>query len=140
MASSTESASLKPSRAEELDAVVLPGIVGGGDDDAGLEAVGAGEEGDGRGGHDAGAFDAGSGGAKTGGEGGGDPGAGLAGVAAEDDFGLGVPLAQRVGEGEADGEDGGGIERGFAGDGADAVGTEELAFGGCDHGLDSWEI
>ena len=39
--------------AEELDAVVLPGIVGGGDDDAGIEAVMAGEEGDGWGGDDA---------------------------------------------------------------------------------------
>ena len=36
--------------AEELDAVVVPGIVGGGDDDAGAEAVGAGEKGDGGGG------------------------------------------------------------------------------------------
>ncbi len=75
--------------AEELDAVVLPWIVGGGDDDAGLETVGMGEEGDGWGGHDAGGFNAGAGGAKAGGEGGGDPGAGLAGIAAEDDFGIG---------------------------------------------------
>ncbi len=44
--------------AEELDAVILPGIVGGGDDDAGLKAVGAGEKGDGGGGDDAGALDA----------------------------------------------------------------------------------
>ena len=73
---------------------------------------------------------------KAGGEGGGDPGAGLAGVAAEDDFGLVVDFAQGVGEGEADGEDGGGVEGGFAGDGADAVGAEELA-GGVGHGLDS---
>jgi hypothetical protein len=40
--------------AEELDAVVLPGIVRGGDDDAGGERVRAGEEGDGGGGDDAG--------------------------------------------------------------------------------------
>ena len=47
---------LKTVSAEELDAVVLPGIVGGGDDDAGMEAVLAGEESDGGGGEDAGGF------------------------------------------------------------------------------------
>ena len=31
-----------------------------------------------------------------------------------------------MGEGEADGVDGGGVERGLAGDGSDAVGAEEL--------------
>src|ERR1035441_5365877 len=36
--------------AEELDAIVLPGIVGGGDDDSGGEAVGVGEVGDAGGG------------------------------------------------------------------------------------------
>ncbi len=43
--------------AEDLDAVVLPGIVRGGDDDAGREAVGAGEMRDGGGGDDAGTLD-----------------------------------------------------------------------------------
>ena len=47
--------------AEELDAVVAPGIVRGGDDHAGVEAVRARQEGDGRGGHDARALDARSG-------------------------------------------------------------------------------
>ena len=74
--------------AEELDAVVLPGIVRGGDDDAGGEAVGAGEEGDGGRGDDAGdsrpmAPPA----VEAGGEGGGDPVGGLAGVLAEEDAG-----------------------------------------------------
>ena len=73
--------------AEELDAVVLPGIVGGGDDDARGEFVELGEVGDGGGGDDAGVFDGGSAGVETGGEGGGDPGGGLAGVHAEEDFG-----------------------------------------------------
>ena len=59
--------------AEELDAVVLPGIVRGRDDDAGGEFVRAGEEGDGGGGDDAGALDGGSAGGEAGGEGGGDP-------------------------------------------------------------------
>jgi hypothetical protein len=113
--------------AEELDAVVAPGIVGGGDDDTGVKSMSAGEEGDGGGGHDAGAFDAGSGGAQSGGEGGGDPGTGFAGVAAEQDGGmLRIPL-ERVGQGEADGVDGGGVEGEFTGDGADAVGAEEFA-------------
>ena len=96
--------------AEELDAVVLPGIVGGGDDDAGVEAVFAGEEGDGGCGDDAGGLDLGTGLAEAGGEGGGDPGAGFAGIAAEDDFGVAINSAEGVGEGEADGEDGGGVE------------------------------
>ena len=81
--------------AEELDAVVAPGIVGGGDDNARLKPMGAGEEGDGRGGHDAGAFNAGAGGAQSGGEGGGDPGAGLAGVAAKEDGRLGRCVLRR---------------------------------------------
>ena len=71
--------------AEELDAVVLPGIVRGGDDDAGGEVVGVGEEGDGGSGDDAGALDGGAAGGEAGGEGGGDPVAGLAGVHAEED-------------------------------------------------------
>ncbi len=70
--------------AEDLDAVVLPGIVGGGDDDAGGEAVLAGEEGDGGGGDDAGGFDRGASGAEAGGERGGDPRAALAGVGTHD--------------------------------------------------------
>ena len=53
--------------AEELDAIVLPGIVRGGDDDAGGEVVGAGEEGDGGSGDDAGALDGGPGGGEAGG-------------------------------------------------------------------------
>src|SRR5208283_67742 len=75
--------------AEELDAVVAPGIVRGGDNYAGLKSMGAGEEGDGRSGHDAGAFNSGSSGAETGSEDGGDPGAGFAGIAAEENGGLG---------------------------------------------------
>ncbi len=47
-------------RAEDLDAVVLPGIVRGRDDDAGSKSVGARQEGDGRCGDDAGALDRGS--------------------------------------------------------------------------------
>jgi hypothetical protein len=74
--------------------------VRGGDDDAGAEAVEAGEEGDGGGGDDTGAFDRGT--ARDGG----DPGAGLAGVQAQQDA---RGLAEVMGEGTADGVDGGGI-------------------------------
>ncbi len=109
--------------AEELDAVVLPGIVGGGDDYSGGEFVGVGEEGYGGGGDDSGGLYGGASGDEAGGEGGGDPGAGFAGVHAEEDFG---GCSEMMGEGDADGVDGGGVERGLAGDGSDAVGAEEL--------------
>ena len=49
-------------------------------------------------------------------------------------LGLSVDFTEGMGEGEAYGEDGGGVEGGFAGDGADAVGAEEFA-GGFGHGL-----
>ena len=50
---------------------------------------------------------------------------------------LAVDFTKRMGEGEADGEDGGGVEGGFAGDGANAVGAEELA--GIVHG-GAWSL
>ena len=105
--------------AEELDAVVAPGIVRGGDDDAGPEAMGAGEECNGGGGDDASGLDGGSGGAEARGEGGGDPGAGLACVATKQDGGLGAGLSgdrlvwvglERMAEGKADCVDRGGVE------------------------------
>ena len=71
----------------------------------------------------------------AGGECGGDPGTGLARVAAEKDFGLRRGFAQRMAEREADGEDGRGIERELAGDGANAVGAEEFASSRCGHRL-----
>ena len=109
--------------AEDLDAVVLPGIVAGGDDDAGGEAVLAGKVGDGRGGDDAGGFDGGAGGGEGGDEGGGDPGAGFPGVHTEDEAGL---MAEVAGEGNADGTDGVLVQRSFARDGANSVCSEQL--------------
>ena len=109
--------------AEELDAVVLPGIVRGGDDDAGGEAVRAGEVSDGGRGDDAGGFDGGSAGGEAGGERGGDPVAGLAGVLADKDAGRGAEMMR---EREADGVDRGRIEGRLAGDAANAVRSEEL--------------
>ena len=88
--------------AEELDAVVAPGIVRGGDDHAGLKSMSAGKKGDGRSGHNARALDADAGLTQAGGERGGNPGAGLAGVAAEDHFGLGGRFAQGVAQRQAD--------------------------------------
>src|SRR5580704_3186287 len=109
--------------AEELDAVVLPRIVRGGDDDAGGEAVGAGEEGDGGSGDHARGFDGGASGGEASGEGGGDPVGGFSCVLTNEDAGTGTEV---VGEGEADGVDGGGIEWRLAGDAANAVGAEKL--------------
>ena len=109
--------------AKELDAVVLPGIVGGGDDYSGGEFVAVGEEGYGGSGDDSGGLYGGASGDEAGGESGCDPGAGFAGVHAEEDFGL---CAEMMSQGQADGVDGGGVEWGLAGDGSDAVGSEEL--------------
>jgi hypothetical protein len=51
---------------------------------------------------------------------------------------MGGGSLQRVGEGEADGEDGSWVEWRFAGDGADAVRSKELAgCTDCVHDLDS---
>ena len=61
--------------AEELDAVVLPGIVAGGDDHAGSVPVLVGEVGDAGSGDDAGAFKRDSGLGKASGERGSDPAA-----------------------------------------------------------------
>ena len=109
--------------AEELDAVVLPGIVRGGDDDAGGKAVRAGEEGDGGSGNDARALDGRAAGGQARGQRGGDPVGGLARVLSDEDA---RRIAEVMRQREADGVDGGGVERGLAGDAANAVGAKEL--------------
>src|ERR1700677_2382064 len=126
-------------RAEELDAVVAPGIVRGGDDHAGAEPMGMREKCDCGGRHNAGAFNAGSGSAQAGGKSGGDPGARFARVTAQNDGGVDGLAAQGVGQGQANGVDGGGVERAFTGDGANSISTKELACSGCSYGhrLDS---
>ena len=113
-------------RAEELDAVVLPGIVRGGDDDAGREAVRGGEVSDGGRGDDACVFDRGAALGEAGGEGGGDLVRGLAGVHAEQQARV---AAKGLRKRKADGMNGGGVERGLASDGANAVGAEKLLHG-----------
>ena len=113
--------------AEELDAVVVPWIVGSGDDDAGVEAVSARKERDGGCGDYAGALDDGTCLAQASGKCGGDPRAGLAGVAAEENPRARCSFSQRVREREADAVDGRGVERCLAGNCANAVGAEELA-------------
>ncbi len=85
--------------AEELDAVVLPWIVRGGDDDSGREAVLARQKGDGRGGDDAGALDRGSAGDETRGKRGGNPRSGLACVHSKQNTWRRSGLRQRVREG-----------------------------------------
>jgi len=112
--------------AEELDAVVLPGIVRGGNDDAGGESVGAGEVGDAGSGEDTGAGEGASGIAQAKGESFGDPSAGLAGVLPENDFGRAEAADEAGTAGASDGVDGGAVEGIFTGDGADAVGSKEL--------------
>ena len=120
--------------AEELDAVVLPGIVRGGDDDSGVEAMGAGEKRNGRCGHDARALHL----QRLPGA---EPAASVAAIQGPDSrvsrprrtLGCVDDLAQRVGEGEADAVDRRGVERSLACDGANAVGAEEFACAGCGH-------
>ena len=113
--------------AEELDAVVLPGIVGRGENDACVKSIAAREEGNGRSSYDAGAFNAHVGLAQSGGERGGDPWAGFAGVAAQQNFWFGVCFAQRVAESETDSKNGGRVERVIASNGANAISAEEIA-------------
>ena len=76
--------------AEDLDAVVGPGIVRGRDHDAGGEAVGAGEVGDAGRGDDAGAGDLRACAVQTTGEGAADPVAGFAGVLPDENRGANV--------------------------------------------------
>ncbi len=112
--------------AEDLDAVVLPGIVAGGDDDASGEAVLAGEEGDGGGGDDAGEGDVGTGGVEAGGQGGGDPAAALAGVGAHDDADGVVRFGELCREGDADCVDGALVQRRNPGDRSNSVCSKQL--------------
>ena len=71
--------------AEELDAVVLPGIVRGGDDDAGGKFVRACKEGDSGSGNDSRAFDRRAAGNQASGQRGGDPVGGLSRVLSDQD-------------------------------------------------------
>jgi hypothetical protein len=114
--------------AEELDAIVLPGIVRSGENDAGLESMRSGEEGDRRGRHNTGAFNVRSRLAQAGGKSGGDPGAGLARVASENYSGFACRFVQGVAKSQANGEDGGWVEGIFTRAGANTVCAEELAY------------
>ena len=124
MASSVASGSLKPSGPKSLMPLSCQGLWEAEMTTPALKPCGAGEEGDGGGGDDAGVFDRGAAGGEAGGEGGGDPVAGLARVHAEQDAGR--ASRRWWARATADGVDGGGIERRLAGDGANAVGAEEL--------------
>ena len=117
---------------EELDAIVFPGIVGGGDNDAGGEAVGASEKGDGRGGDHAGGFDQGAPGEEAGGERGRDRLTRFARIHPEQNFGAGRGETEGSRERQADGVHRGRIERRNAGDATDAVSAEEFFHKGSD--------
>ena len=97
--------------AEDLDAVVFPRIVRGGDDDACGEFVFTREIGDAGRGDDSGADDFDARGLESGGEDLADPGAGLAGVLADDDRGLLRTLGETLAECAANGVDRGAVER-----------------------------
>jgi hypothetical protein len=112
--------------AEELDAVVLPGIVRGRDDHARGEAMRVGEVRDRRRGDDPGVLDRSSAGCEARGQARRNPVGGLAGVHAEEDVGLRGACLQGVRQGKPDGVDGCRVQRGLARDGANAVGAEEL--------------
>src|ERR1700683_442646 len=115
--------------AKDLDAVVLPGIVRGGNHHAGGESVTAREERDGRRRDHAGALDLCAAFAETCGKDGGDPWAGFASIHAKDDAGMLVRSVELMREGEADRVDRLCIERGFAGDRANAVRATQLSHG-----------
>ena len=113
--------------AKEFDAVVLPGIVGSGDNNAGVEPVRPREKCDRGSGDDTGAFDSRSSFAQAFGESGGYPRAGFARVAAENHFRLCGRFAQGVCQCEADAVDRRRIEGALSCDGANAVGAKEFA-------------
>ena len=126
---------LEAVRAEELDAVVLPGIVRGGDDHARLKSMCVGQEGHRRGGNNARALDAHTCLTQPRGQRGRDPLARFARVAAQDHLGFSSNLAQRVAQRQPAGKYGVCVKRKFAGNGANAVGAEEFACVGCGHRL-----
>src|SRR5690348_4291647 len=76
-------------RPEQLDAVVLPWIMRGGDDDTCGETVGVGKEGNSGGGDDTGALDRRSSGSQAGSQRGRDPITGFAGIHAQKNAGQG---------------------------------------------------
>lgn len=111
---------------EKFYAVVLIGIVGGGDDDAGLKIILAYEAGDAGSGDDAGKSDRGAGFGESGSEKGGDVRAGFASVHADENMSRGMFAEKIGGERAADGEKGGVIEGRSARDAANAIGSEKF--------------
>ena len=116
--------------AEDLDAVIVPGIVRGGDDDAGRIAGGPHQVGNAGGRNDARAGNLHAGGFQAGSEHLADPRAGLARVLTDDDASAGRALGEALSEGASDGIHGFVVERVFAGDAANPVGAEKLSLEG----------
>ena len=122
--------------AKKLDAVVSPGIVRSRDHDARMETMRAREKRDRRRGDNARAFDLCAGLTQARRQCGRDPRAGLARVAAQKHFGFCYGFAQRVRQRQSYAVNRGGVERGLARDGANAVGSEEFAHRRCSHDVD----
>src|SRR5580692_2498533 len=113
---------------EELDAIVLPGIVGGRDDNSGSEAARAGQEGNSRSSDDACRLDrcTDAGGHNTRRNRGSYPDAGLASIHTEQYSRVQSGASERMCERHANRVDGQRVERRLAGNGADAVRSKEL--------------
>jgi hypothetical protein len=111
---------------EQLYAVVMVRIVGGGDDDAGLKIILADEAGDAGCGDDACKGYGCTSLCKAGGEKSGDVRAGFAGVHANENVGRGVFAKQISTERAAGGEESGVIERRSAGNAANSIGSEKF--------------
>ena len=121
--------------AEELDAVVAPGIVRGADDYTSLKAMRARQKGNSRRGHNARALDTRSGLAQTLSQRGRDPHTRLARVAAENDPGFGNGFAQRVPQRNSCGKYRSCVQGRFACNASNAVGAEKFAYVHCAHPL-----
>ena len=115
-----------PVRAEQLDAIVLPGIVRGRDDDASGEPVRVCQKGDRRRRNDTGALYRRSPGGEACSKSCGDPFAGLASIHAEQNSRRWCLDGKSMGESKPNRIDGGRIERRLAGNGANTIGSKKL--------------
>ncbi len=112
---------------EKFDAVILIGIVGGGNDDANVKVIVANEAGDAWSREDSGERDRCAPMGKAGGDDGSDVGAGFAGIRADQGVGRSVVAVKKFGNGTAKGKEGGIVERGNSRDAANAVCSKELS-------------
>lgn len=111
---------------EKLYAVVVVGIVRGGDNDTGLEIILSDEAGDARSGDDAGKSDGRTGVREAGGEEGGDVRAGFASVHADENVSGGVFAEKIASKSAASGKKSGVVERRRPGNAANTIGSKEF--------------